>query len=89
MIKHVSSSTHLCIRFASAERVGQGEVGGRAACTWWLLGLAVKGLWLGLGGPILALDAWTGLENTTLRGFISGKESCLGLSRCMTTESAD
>ena len=92
MIKHVISSMHLCIRFASAERVGQGEVGRvtrRVACTWWLLGLAVKGPWLGLGGPILALDAWTDLENTTLRGFISGKESCLGLSRCMTTESAD
>ena len=78
MIKHVSSSTHLCICFASAERVGQGEVGGvtrRAAYTWWLLGLVVKGPWLGLGGPILALDAWTGLENTTLRGFSSGKEA--------------
>ena len=31
-----------------------------------LLGLAVKALWLGLGVPILALAAWTGLENATL-----------------------
>ena len=28
--------------------------------------LGVKGPWLGLGGPPLALTAWTGLENTTL-----------------------
>ena len=31
---------------ASAERVGQGEVGGvihRVTCTWWLLGSALKG----------------------------------------------
>ena len=38
----------------SAERVGQGEVGGvtrRVTCTCWLLGLAVKAPWLGLGGP--------------------------------------
>ena len=54
---------------ASAERVGQREVGGvtlRVTCTWWLLGLAVKAPWLGLGGPILALAAWTGLENVAL-----------------------
>ena len=52
---------------ASAERVGQGEVGGvtrRVTCTW--LGLAVKVPWLGPCGPILALAAWTGFENTTL-----------------------
>ena len=49
--------------------VGQGEVGGvicRVTCTWWLLGLAVKVPWLGLGGLIPALAAWTGLENATL-----------------------
>ena len=43
---------------ASAETVGQGEVGGviyRILCTWQLLGLAVKGPWLTQGGPILAL----------------------------------
>ena len=53
---------------ASAERVGQGKVGGvtcRVTCTWWLLGLAVKVPWLRPGGPILALAAWTGLENAT------------------------
>ena len=47
-----------------AERVGQGEVGQvihRVTYTLWLLGLAP---WLGPGGPILALAAWTGLENT-------------------------
>ena len=54
---------------ASAERVGQGEVGGvtgRVLCTWWLLGLALKRPWLVPGGPPHALTAWTGLENTTL-----------------------
>ena len=54
---------------ASAERVGQGEVGevtGRVLCTWWLLGLALKRPWLVPGGPPHALTTWTGLENTTL-----------------------
>lgn len=62
-------SARLCPGSVSAERVEQGEVGGvthRVLCTWQLLGLAVKGLWLALGGPILTLAAWTGLENTTL-----------------------
>ena len=48
------------------------------------IGLAVKVPWLGLGGPIPALAAWTGLENVTLtlcRGFISGQS--------LTTESAE
>ena len=47
----------------------RGLLGGvtcRVTCTWWLLGLAVKAPWLGPGGPILALAAWTGLENATL-----------------------
>ena len=46
---------------ASAERVGQGEVGGvtgRVLCTWWLLGLALKRPWLVPGGPPHALTAW-------------------------------
>ena len=54
---------------ASAERVGQGEVGGvthGVTCTWWLLGLAVEVAWLGPCGPILALTVWTGFENATL-----------------------
>ena len=40
--------------------VGQWEVGGvpcRMMYTWWLLGLSVKGAWLGLGGPIFTLTA--------------------------------
>ena len=53
-----------------------GEVTCTVSCTWWLLGLTVKTLWLGLRGPILALAAWTGLENATL-GFISGRKYCL------------
>ena len=62
-------SAHLRTGSASAERVGQGEVGGvtgRVLCTWWLLGLALKRPWLAPGGPPHALTAWTGLENTTL-----------------------
>ena len=54
-------------------------------CTWWLLGLAVKAPWLGAGGPIPALAAWTGLENATLRGiiclFLAGK-AAWALSEC-------
>ena len=38
----------------------------RLTCTWWLLGLALKGPWLVLGGLLPTLTAWTGLENTTL-----------------------
>ena len=65
----VSSHSAHCAGSTSAERVGHGEVGGvtrRVTCIWWLLGLAVKAPWLGPGGPILALAAWTGLENATL-----------------------
>ena len=63
--------------------MGQGKVGGvtcRLLCTWWLLGLAVKGAWLGPGGPILTLTARTGLETLLIpfRGLVSGKEGCLG-----------
>ena len=55
--------------FCSAERVAQGEVGGvtrRVTCTCWLLWLSVEMPWLALGGPILALFAQIGLENTAL-----------------------
>ena len=58
-----------CAGSVSVERVGQGEVGwdhpqgdmhmvaARVGC---------KMPWMGPGGPILALAAWTGLENATL-----------------------
>ena len=62
-------SVHLRVGSASAERVGQEEVGGvtrRVTCTWWLLGLAMKEPLLGPGRPPLTLIAWTGLQNTTL-----------------------
>jgi len=38
----------------------------RVTCTCWLLWLSVEMPWLVLGGPILALFAQTGLENTAL-----------------------
>ena len=73
-------SAHWRTGSASAERVGQEEVGGvtcRVTRTWWLLGLALIGPWLESGGPFLALTAWTGLESTTLTlqgvGFWQGK----------------
>ena len=53
----------------TGERVGQEEVGGithRVTCTCWLLWPSVEMPWLVLGGPILALLAQIGLENTTL-----------------------
>ena len=59
-------STCLCMGSASA---GQRVVGGVICgmlCTWWFLGLAVKGPWLGPGEPPLTLTVWDGLENTTL-----------------------
>ena len=68
---------------ASAERVGQGEVGGVTGgvlCTWWLLGLALKRPWLVPGGPPHALTAWTRLRKTLLspcRGLDSCKKGCL------------
>ena len=91
---------------ASAERVGQGEVGQgevgqgevggvirRVTCTWWLLGLAVKVLWLGLGGLIPALaacmDRLRKRHSHLVEGsFLAGKVAWT-LSRCMTTDSAD
>ena len=58
-------------------------------CTWWLLGLALKRLWLVPRGPPHALTAWTALENTNLTLQRAGfwQEWLLGL--CMATDSAD
>ena len=57
-------------RWFSVSRKG-GTGGGRwgyrkVTCTWWLLWLSVEMPWLALGGPILALFAQIGLENTAL-----------------------
>jgi len=43
-----------------------GEVTCRVTCTWWVLWLSVEMPWLALGGPILALFAQIGSENTAL-----------------------
>jgi len=65
----MSTFVDVTLHSASAERVGQGEVGGvtrRVTCTWWLLWLSVEMPWLALGDPILPLFAQIGLENTAL-----------------------
>ena len=68
--------------FASAERVGQGGVGWfthTVLCTWWLLGLAIKGPWLALVNS--HTDCMNRLRKCLLspfRGFISGREGFLG-----------
>ena len=73
-------SAHYACGSASAERVGQGEVGGvtcRVTCTRWRLGLAVKAPWL--GQFLLWLHGQT--KKTLLSpssAFISGREGCLG-----------
>ena len=59
---HCREKISACLRAgsASAERVGQEEVGGvnrRVRCTWWLLGLAEKQSWLGPGESPLSLAA--------------------------------
>ena len=78
-------SPHVCVwvRHHAAESVGQedvGEVNCRVTCTWRLLSLALKGLWLVPGGLPLALTAWRGLQNTTLT-LVSSKKACLGFER--------
>ena len=77
-----SHCAHWLAGSASAEKMGQGEVGWvayRVTCIWWLLGLAVKAPY----GLIFALVDWTGSENTTLilQGFISGREDSLDTER--------
>ena len=79
------TSVHLRAGSVPAERVGWGELGGvthRVTCTWWLLGLAVQGPWLGPGRPIFALAAWTGLENATLREDYLGSERVFDKHEC-------
>ena len=54
------------IRFALAERVGQGEVGGCTALAdsaWRLLQLPVEKPWSMPGGPFVCFLAQTGVEN--------------------------
>ena len=61
VIVHCTEKVLCCTpecRFWVTERVGQQKVVGatnRVLCTWQQLGLAVKAIWLVLGGPILAL----------------------------------
>ena len=55
--------------FCISRKDGTGEVGGVThwvLCTWQLLGLTVKELWLAPGRPILTLAISTGIENATL-----------------------
>ena len=70
-----------CHGSVSAEKVGQGEVGGftrRVTCTWWLPSLAVKTSWLGPGGPILALAARLGCQSVIVgTGWANSCPCCM------------
>ena len=64
----------------------------RVTCTWWLLGLTLKGPWLVPGRPSHTLTAWTGLENYShlVEGwFLAIRKAAWALSRCLATDSAD
>ena len=77
-----------------AERVGQREVDGvtcRVLCTWWLLALAVKGSWLGPGGPPPpdCMDRLRKHYSHLVGGLFLARKAAWALSGCMTTDSAD
>ena len=88
-------SVRWCAGSASAERVGQGEVGRviyRVLCTRQLLGLAVKGPWLAPGGPILAPGCMNRLRKRyshLLGGSFLARKASWAPSWCLPTESAD
>ena len=80
------TSCYIILRTAPAERVGQGEVGGvihRVTCTRWLLGLAVKCHGWDHVGQLLPWLHGQALKTllSSCRGFISGREGCLGPER--------
>ena len=88
---HVDSLCMLACSSVSAERVGQGEVGGithRVTCTWWLLGLAVK---KSHGWDQVGWLHWQAKKTLLLpcRGWFLVRKTTWALSGCMTTESAD
>ena len=65
----------------------------KVLCTCWLLGLAVKSPWLAPSGPIPALVARIGQENTTLTLWVvhfwqSRLVVAWALSRCLPIENA-
>ena len=80
----------MCLRASSvsAERVGQGEVGGvicRVLCTWWLLGLALKRPWL-------VPDCMGRLRkhySYLAEGWFLARKAAWALSGCMATDSSD
>ena len=80
---------------ASAERVGQGEVGAvtrRVTCTCWLLWLSVEMPWLALDGPILALFAQNRLRKHCSHFVVSSflvVKAALALNGCLLAENAD
>ena len=74
--------------FVSAERVGQGKVGGitrRVLCSWQLLGLAVKGPWLAPGGTTLTLGCMNWLRK---HYSCRAKKAAWALSGCLLAENA-
>ena len=75
---------------ASAERVGQGEVGGvtgRVPCTWWLLCLALKRPWLVPGGPPHArpdcMDRLRKHYSHLAEGWFLARKAAWALSGCL------
>ena len=77
-------SARLCVGSVSAERMGQGEVGGvfrRVLCTWQLLGLAVKRPWLAPGMQVNMRQESKGQGRSDVDG------NCVGCGLHMRTSS--
>ena len=81
-------SAHLCAGSALAKKVGQGGVTHRVTCTWWLLGLAVKGHgWDHVGHLLPCMDRLRKHYSHLVEGWFLARKAAWALSRCMTTES--
>ena len=80
--------------FCVSRKSGAKEVDGvtcRVLCTWWLLALAVKGSWLGPGGPPPpdCMDRLRKHYSHLVGGLFLARKAAWALSGCITTDSAD
>ena len=83
-------SAHLCAGSALAKKVGQGGVTHRVTCTWWLLGLAVKGHgWDHVGHFLPCMDRLRKHYSHLVEGWFLASKAAWALSGCMTSNSAD